>query len=90
MNLNSESGNQSLRNLCVSCILMVTLSSFLTLGKLATVSVVLKNVDRLHRYRNIPPFGRSTIRRFHNNASQMKKLAGRDFEDLLQVWNQCI
>ena len=36
-------------------------------------------------YRHIPTFGRGTIRRFHNNASAMKKLAGRDFEDLLQV-----
>lgn len=37
------------------------------------------------RYRNVPSFGRSTIRKFHNNASAMKKLAARDFEDLLQV-----
>ena len=36
------------------------------------------------RFRQIPTFGRSTIRRFHNNASAMKKLAARDFEDLLQ------
>ena len=38
------------------------------------------------RYCNVPPFGRSTIRKFHNNASAMKKLAARDFEDLLQVY----
>jgi hypothetical protein len=38
------------------------------------------------RYRNVPTFGRSTIRKFHNNASAMKKLAARDFEDLLQVF----
>jgi hypothetical protein len=38
-----------------------------------------------YRYRNVPTFGRGTIRRFHTNASAMKKLAGRDFEDLLQV-----
>ena len=37
------------------------------------------------RYRRVPPFGRGTIRRFHANAHAMKKLAGRDFEDLLQV-----
>lgn len=37
------------------------------------------------RYRQISTFGRGTIRRFHSNASSMKKLAGRDFEDLLQV-----
>ena len=37
------------------------------------------------RYRLIAPFGKDTIRRFANNASQMKKLAGYHFEDLLQV-----
>ena len=38
------------------------------------------------RYRLVTPFGKDTIRRFANNASQMKKLAGYHFEDLLQVW----
>ena len=33
----------------------------------------------------VPTFGRFTIRRFHNNVSEMKKLAARDFEDILQV-----
>lgn len=37
------------------------------------------------RYREIPTFGRSTIRKFSNNASSMKKLAARNYEDLLQV-----
>lgn len=37
------------------------------------------------RYRKVPTFGRGTIRRFDGNASAMKKLAARDFEDLLQV-----
>ncbi|KAJ3874470.1 hypothetical protein F5051DRAFT_443301 [Lentinula edodes] len=36
------------------------------------------------RFRCISTFGVSTIRRFANNASEMKKLAARDFEDLLQ------
>ncbi|KAG2010412.1 hypothetical protein CC2G_013241 [Coprinopsis cinerea AmutBmut pab1-1] len=36
------------------------------------------------RYRNIPTFGRQTIRSFGNNVSGMSKLAARDFEDLLQ------
>ena len=31
-------------------------------------------------------FGRDTIRKFTNNVSGMKKLAARDFEDLLQVF----
>ena len=33
----------------------------------------------------MPTFGSGTIRRFASNASEMKKLAARDFEDLLQV-----
>lgn len=36
-------------------------------------------------YRQIPTFGGDTIRRFSANASAMRKLAARDFEDLLQV-----
>ncbi|KAF7317520.1 hypothetical protein MKEN_00838600 [Mycena kentingensis (nom. inval.)] len=36
------------------------------------------------RFRQISAFGRSTIRKFHKNVSEMKKLAGRDFEDILQ------
>ena len=33
----------------------------------------------------MPTFGKDTIRRFINNVSEMKQLAARDFEDLLQV-----
>jgi hypothetical protein len=33
----------------------------------------------------MPTFGSSTIRHFATNASEMKKLAARDFEDVLQV-----
>lgn len=33
----------------------------------------------------VPPFGRAVIRRFGANASAMKKMAARNFEDLLQV-----
>ncbi len=32
----------------------------------------------------MPPFS-PAIRRFTNNVSEMKKLAARDFEDMLQV-----
>jgi hypothetical protein len=37
------------------------------------------------RFRAMPTFGSSTIRRFSTNASEMKKLAAHNFEDLLQV-----
>jgi hypothetical protein len=33
----------------------------------------------------MPTFGSSTIRRFSENVSEMKKMAARDFEDMLQV-----
>ncbi|KAJ3710014.1 hypothetical protein C8R42DRAFT_543853, partial [Lentinula raphanica] len=36
------------------------------------------------RFRQVPTFGFDTIRLFSNNASEMKRLAARDFEDLLQ------
>ncbi|KAG2739979.1 hypothetical protein P692DRAFT_20756128 [Suillus brevipes Sb2] len=42
------------------------------------------------RYRHVPTFGRGTIRRFHKNASAMKRLAARDFEDLLQASSRLI
>ncbi|TFK21409.1 hypothetical protein FA15DRAFT_707242 [Coprinopsis marcescibilis] len=36
------------------------------------------------RFRQVPPFGESTIRQFSDNASEMKRKAARDYEDLLQ------
>lgn len=36
-------------------------------------------------YRDMPTFGRATIRRFATNSSEMKKMAAYNFEDLLQV-----
>ena len=42
-------------------------------------------LNKAFRYRNVPTFGRGTIRRFTNNVSAMKKLAARNWEDLLQV-----
>jgi hypothetical protein len=48
-----------------------------------------KNPALLHeldqRYREIGTFGRDTIRKFRCNVSELKKMAARDFEDLLQV-----
>lgn len=37
------------------------------------------------RYRQVPPFGPATIRRFSANTSEMSHMAARNFEDLLQV-----
>lgn len=36
-------------------------------------------------FRQVPPFGRDTIWCFHKNVSKLKKLAARDFKDILQV-----
>jgi hypothetical protein len=42
-------------------------------------------IDPSCRFRQVPTFGRDTIRKFGGSVSAMKKLAGRDFEDILQV-----
>jgi hypothetical protein len=36
------------------------------------------------RFRQVPTFGRDTIRRFGGSVSALKRLAARDFEDILQ------
>ncbi|KIJ11320.1 hypothetical protein PAXINDRAFT_15787 [Paxillus involutus ATCC 200175] len=43
---------------------------------------VLSKLD--YRYRSVPTFGRSTIRHFRSNVSDMKKMAAQDFGDVLQ------
>jgi hypothetical protein len=43
--------------------------------------------SHLHlRFRQVPTFGNGVIRKFANNTSEMKRLAARDFEDILQVF----
>ncbi len=37
------------------------------------------------RFREVPSFGRDSIRRFTNNVSELNKLGARDYENLLQV-----
>jgi hypothetical protein len=37
------------------------------------------------RYRQTPTFGPAIIRKFSANSSEMKRMAARNFEDLLQV-----
>ena len=49
------------------------------------ILIVYNLILSLTRYRQIPSFGRDTIRRFAANCSEMKKMAARDFENLLQV-----
>jgi hypothetical protein len=39
----------------------------------------------IRRFREVPGFGRDTIRRFGRNVSEMKQFAARNYEDLLQV-----
>ncbi|KAF8226463.1 hypothetical protein L208DRAFT_1284713 [Tricholoma matsutake] len=42
-----------------------------------------------HRYHTVSPFGQSTICHFCQNVSDLKQLAARDFEDLLQCALPC-
>ena len=42
------------------------------------------------RYQQVPTFGHDGIRKFHVNASLMKRTAVHDFEDLLQVRSSII
>ncbi|KAK7689700.1 hypothetical protein QCA50_007495 [Cerrena zonata] len=42
------------------------------------------------RFRQVPTFGRSKIRRFDNNTSALKKLAARNYEDMLQGSNSLL
>jgi hypothetical protein len=39
----------------------------------------------LSRFRQLPTFGRDSIRKFSNNVSELKKLGARDYENILQV-----
>ena len=48
-------------------------------GALVIGIELIKHSKTLH----ISPFGRDTIRRFSNDAVEMKRLGARDFEDLL-------
>ncbi|KJA27429.1 hypothetical protein HYPSUDRAFT_130944 [Hypholoma sublateritium FD-334 SS-4] len=42
-------------------------------------------IDKLNkRFRDMPTFGRDSIRRFTNSVSELKKLGARDYENLLQ------
>ncbi|KAF8594868.1 hypothetical protein BDV93DRAFT_458210 [Ceratobasidium sp. AG-I] len=43
----------------------------------------------LYSFRQIVSFPPETIRRFSSNVSEMKKLAGRDWEDILQCCIPC-
>ncbi len=71
-------GADSVQELNRRCVNQVYASSF-----------ALSDVALLTRFRHVPTFGRSTIRRFSSNASAMTKLAARDFEDLLQTSMPC-
>jgi hypothetical protein len=60
---------------------------FLIAGRSTSFGVLQPaDVDGLARFREIPTFGNGTIRKFSNNTSEMKRLAARDFEDILQVF----
>ena len=87
MNLNWECGKQHLRTSCVFY-MQLAVMPFKSSTDGSCSSILLCKHAELglpRSYREVPTFGRDTIRHFSRNASGMKKLAGRDFEDLLQV-----
>ena len=76
MNLNLESGKHCPFVCCTCCLGSIQISCMnLTKGSFSTPS----------RYRQVPTFGRDTIHKFRASISELKKMATRDFEDLLQV-----
>ncbi|KAK6971732.1 hypothetical protein R3P38DRAFT_2478239, partial [Favolaschia claudopus] len=46
---------------------------------------VVNEFNARYVFRQVAPFGRSTIRRFPHNVSELKKLGARNYEDILQV-----
>ncbi|KIJ54888.1 hypothetical protein M422DRAFT_152963, partial [Sphaerobolus stellatus SS14] len=59
-----------------------------TLTHLIRLLYATKDASKVHelnqRYRQVATFGGDTIRRFGDNVSELKRLAARDFEDILQ------
>ena len=43
------------------------------------------DLTRSHRFRQVPVFGDSAVRQFSNNVSEMKRLQGHDYENIIQV-----
>ena len=89
MRLKSAIGRPYLFISCASYIWLKMLSLSLIKGTIIFIQIeILKYlISFVIRYRGVPTFGSQTIRRFSTNASEMKKLAARDYEDLLQVLN---
>ena len=90
MSSSLEFGRQSSRTLFAFSmqlgLLVVLLQSWIEGSSQFLIILVVRDMLIIViRFRLVPTFGRSTIRRFANNASEMKKMAARNFEDLLQV-----
>lgn len=47
--------------------------------------VITPTNQTMSSFRDVPPFGRDTIRKFYRNVSDLKGFAARDYEDVLQV-----
>jgi len=89
MNLNLECGRPFSYIYCGWLTLMVATQLWrLMLGRIhvfCQLFICVLTPWSLNRFREVPTFGRDTIRRFTSNVSGLKKLAARDFEDILQV-----
>ena len=56
-------------------------------GVFFNMLIIMPFLIHIVRFCQMPTFGHSTIRRFCTNTSEMKKLAARNYEDILQVCN---
>ena len=56
-------------------------------GVFFNMLIIMPFLIHIIRFCQMPTFGHSTIRRFCTNTSEMKKLAARNYEDILQVCN---
>lgn len=63
---------------------MISFSSWIG-GELKLEILFIWNLIPKTSFREIPSFGRDTIRRFTANCSEMKKMVAHDFENMLQV-----
>jgi len=57
----------------------------LTAGSSYTIFLLTRFDGVSLRFRDVPSYGHGVIRKFADNTSEMKRLAARDFEDILQV-----
>lgn len=54
-------------------------------SRYAALFISFASINAFFRFREMPTFGRDSIRCFSSHVSELKKLAAHDYENLLQV-----